>query len=112
MTSIEIQEQGSDFVIIKTNEGITKRSNIKKRIKADIVVLEYDEETQTGSMLTTKAHFTDKFTKHGATVNHRTRISRFKAPGLLGFIYRKLGKTKTGNAYLSAYKTYLETRIN
>jgi hypothetical protein len=112
LTSIELVEQGIDFVTIKTSEGLIKRSNIKKVLKPDSLVLEFDEETQTGSMLTTKAHVKDKFTKNGPKVIHRTIISNFKAPGLLGFIYRKIGKTKTGNAYFTTYKTYFETRIN
>ncbi|MHA1948014.1 MAG: hypothetical protein ACXAC6_02895 [Candidatus Hodarchaeales archaeon] len=32
LTSIDIVEQGSDFVTIKTNEGIMKRTNISKHI--------------------------------------------------------------------------------
>lgn len=112
LTSIELVEHGTDFVTIKTNEGLIKRSKISKLLNSDSLVLEYDEETQTGSMLTTQAHFKDKFTKNGNKVIHRTIISDFKAPGLLGSIFRKIGKTKTGNTFLTTYKTYFETRIN
>jgi carbon monoxide dehydrogenase subunit G len=44
LTSVELVEQGSDFVTIKTNEGLMKRTNISKRIEAESVVVEFDEE--------------------------------------------------------------------
>ena len=57
LTSVELVEVGVDFVTIRTNEGLMKRTNITKRIEAGSVVVEFDEEYQAGSMVTTKSHF-------------------------------------------------------
>ncbi len=93
-------------MIIKTNEGLMKRTNISKRIEAESVVVEFDEEYQAGSMITTKSHFLDEFTTSDTGVKHRTVMSGVEAPGLLGFFYRNFGKSNTGNAFLKSYKTY------
>ena len=37
-------------------------------------------------------------------------MSDVAAPGILGFMYRKFGSSKMGNAFLVAYKTYLEAQ--
>lgn len=108
LTSVELVEQGNDFAIIKTNEGLMKRTNISKRIEPESVIVEFDEEYQAGSMVTTKSHFFDEFTMSGAGVKHRIVVSSVEAPGLLGFFYRKFGKSNTGNAFLISYKTYFE----
>jgi len=49
MTSVELVEQESDSVIIRTNEGLMKRTNISKDIEAENIVVECDEEYQAGS---------------------------------------------------------------
>ncbi len=108
LTSVELVEQGSDFVIIRTNEGLMKRTNISKRIEAESVVVEFDEEYQAGSMVTAKSHFLDEFTTSDTGVKHRTVISGLQAPGLMGFFYRNFGKASTGNAFLKSYQTYFE----
>ena len=108
MTSVELVEQGSDFVIIRTNEGLMKRTNITKLIEAESVVVEFDEEYQAGSKITTQSHFLDEFTTSGTGVKHRTVMSGVAAPGLLGFFYRNLGSSSTGSAFLKSYKTYFE----
>ena len=108
LTSVELVEQGSDFVTIKTNEGLMKRTNISKRIEAERVVVEFDEEYQAGSMVTTQAHFVDEFTTSDTGVKHRTVMSDVETRGLLGFFYRKFGKSNTGKAFLTAYKAYFE----
>lgn len=108
LTSGELVEQGSDFVTIKTNEGLMKRTNISKCIEANSVVVEFDEEYQAGSMVTTKSHFLDEFTTTDAGVKHHSVISDVKAPGLMDFFYRKFGSSKTGNAFLTSHKTYFE----
>ncbi len=110
LTSVELVEQGSDFVTIKTNEGLMKRTNISKRIEAESVVVEFDEEYQAGSMVTTTSHFLDEFTTSGAGVRHHIVISGLEAPGLMGFFYRNFGKSSTGNAFLQSYKTYFEKK--
>jgi hypothetical protein len=35
-------------------------------------------------------------------------MSDVEADGVLGFLYRKLGSGKMGNAFLKSYKTYFE----
>lgn len=108
LTSVELMEQGDNFVTIKTNEGLMKRTNISKRIEAERVVVEFDEEYQAGSKVTTKSHFLDEFTTIDNGVTYHTVISGVEAPGLLGFFYRNFGKSSTGNAFLTSYKAYLE----
>lgn len=108
LTSVELVEKGSDFVTIKTNEGLMNRTNISKRIEAESVVVEFDEEYQAGSMVTTKSHFLDEFSTSGGGVRHRMVISGLEASGFMGFFYRNFGKASTGNAFLNSYKTYFE----
>lgn len=105
----ELVEQGTDFVTIETNEGRMKRTDISKRIQAETVVIELDEKYMAGRTVTTMAHFLDEFKKSGNGVEHRVVISRVEAPGWLGFFYRAFGKSKTGNAFLKAYKVYFES---
>lgn len=108
MTSVELVEQGTDFVTIKTNEGLMRRTNISKRIDAERVVVEFDEEYEAGSKVTTTSHFSDEFTTSDTGVTHRLVMSDVGAPGFLGFFYRTFGSSKTGNAFLTAYKAYFE----
>ena len=79
LTNVELVEQGSDFVIIRTNEGLMKRTNISKRIEAKSVVVEFDEEYQAGSKVTTKSHFLDEFTISDTRVKHRIVMSGVEA---------------------------------
>jgi len=108
LTSVTLVDQGADFVIIKTNEGVMKRTNISKTIEAERVVVEFDEEYQTGSKITTKSHFLNEFKVSDAGIKHRTIISNVVALGLLGFFYRHFGKSNIGKAVLNSYKTYFE----
>ena len=108
LTSVELVELGSDFVIIKTNEGLMKRTNISMLIEAESVVVEFDEEYQAGTKITTKSHFLDEFTSSDTGVKHRIVMTNVEAPGLLGFFYRKFGSSNTGGAFLKSYKIYFE----
>ena len=108
MTTVELADQGSDFVVINTNEGVMNRTNIVKRIEAERVIVEYDEEYQAGSKITTKSHFMDEFTISDTGVQHHTVMSGIEASGLLGFFYRNFGSSNTGNAFLKSTKAYLE----
>ena len=49
LTSVELVEQGNDFVIIRTNEGLMKRTNITVQAGVESVLVEFDEEYQAGS---------------------------------------------------------------
>jgi hypothetical protein len=110
LTSVELVEQGSDSVTIKTNEGLMKRTNISKRIEAESVIVEFYEEYEAGSKVTATSHFLDEFSTSGTGVTHRLVMSGVEAPGFLGFFYQRFGSSKTGNAFLTAYKGYFEKR--
>ena len=110
LTSVKLVEQERDFVILRTNEGLMKRTNITKHIEAERVVVEFDEEYHAGSMITTMSHILDEFefTTSGRGVKHHIVMSNVESSGCMGFFYRKFGKSNTGNAYLKIYKTYFE----
>ncbi len=110
MTSVELVEQGTDSVTIRTNEGLMKRTNISKRIEADSVVVEFDEQYEAGTKVTATSHFADEFTASDTGVSYRLVMSDVEAPGFLGFFYRKLGSSNIGNAFLAAYKTHFESQ--
>lgn len=110
LTSVELVEEGNDFVIIKTSEGLMKRTNISKKIEADRIELEFDEEYQAGRMVTATSHFSEEFTMSGNEVSHRVVISNVRAPGILGFFYGKLGGKNIGNAVLKSYQAYFKEK--
>ncbi len=110
LTSAELVEQGGDSVIIETNEGVMKRTNISRRVEADSVVVEFDEEYAAGSKVTTTSHFREEFTTNAAGVSYHLVMTDVEAPGFLGFFYQKFGSSKIGNAFLAAYKAYLENQ--
>ena len=109
ISSVEILEQGSDYLTIRTNEGIMKRTKIRKSIAQDIISIDFDEEYKAGKMITTNAHFFDEFTSTKNGIKHSTTISDVKAPGVLGFFYRVFGSNNIGKAVLSSHKIYLES---
>ena len=111
LTSVELVDQGSDSVTIRTNEGLMKRTNIAKRLEAESVVVELDEEYAAGSKVTTTSHFVHEFTRSDTGVSHRMVISDVEAPGFLGFFYRRFGSSKMGNAFLTAYRAYFENQV-
>ena len=108
MTSVELVEQGSDFVTIRTNEGLMKRTNISKHVESERVVVELDETYEAGSKVTATSHFLHEFVSSDTAVTHRLVMSDVAAPGFLGFFYRNLGSSKIGSAFLKAYQAYLE----
>jgi hypothetical protein len=108
LSSVELVDQGPDHVTIRTSEGLMKRTHITRTVEADRVVVEFDEEYEAGAMVTTRSHFMDEFSSSDTGVIHHTVMSGVEARGLLGFVYRKFGSSNIGNAFLTAYKTYLE----
>lgn len=108
ISSVELLENGKDYLIIKTNEGIMKRTNIEKSISPDKIVVKFDEEYRAGKMVTARSHFFDVFTSNENGLTLMTTISDVKAPGILGFVYRLFGGANIGKAILSSHKTYLE----
>ena len=85
-----------------------KRTNISKRIEADRVVVEFDEEYQAGRMLTTEAHFTDEFTKE----RHRGHASHCdkqpEGPWDSRLLLSDLRPGKYGACLLGFDKSYFE----
>ena len=107
MTSVELMEQGADNVIIKTNEGIMKRTSISIVSDKSKITLEFDEEYQAGKTITTNSHFVEEFEAKDNDIMLRVEISNLKAPGFMGFFYRYFGSKNIGNAFLKAYENYL-----
>ena len=107
MTSVELIEQGSDFVTIKTNEGIMKRTNISIVSNQGIITVEFDEEYQAGRTIKTNSHFVEEFEANDNELRLRVEISKLKAPGFMGFFYRNFGSKNIGNAFLNAYENHL-----
>ena len=108
LTSVELVEQGDDSVTIRTNEGLMTRTNISKRLEKDRVVVSFDESYEAGSKVTTTSHFSEEFTKGETGVACRLVMSDVDASGVLGFFYQRFGSSKTGDAFLAAYKTHFE----
>ena len=107
MTSVELIEQGSDFVTIKTNEGIMKRTNISVVSNKGKITIEFDEEYHAGKTITTNSHFVEEFEAKDNEIKLRIEISNLKAPGFMGFFYRNFGSKNIGNSFLKAYENYL-----
>ena len=91
-------------------EGSNEIECSSKRIEAERIVVELDEEYRAGSAITATSHFMDEFTTSKTGVTHHVVISGLKAPGFLGFFYRNFGSSSIGNSFLESYKTYLEKR--
>ncbi len=71
LTSVEKMEEGSDFVTIRTNEGLMKRTNISRIIENEKLTIEFDEEYQAGRMVNVQSHSKYEFIVSGKSVKHR-----------------------------------------
>ena len=109
MTSVELVDQGADWLTIKTNEGLMKRTNVATDISDDSIVVEFDEEYQAGSRMTITSHMRSDFVPSSDGVAHHLVISDLVAPGLLGFFYRRFGSSKMGKAFLASHQAHFET---
>ncbi len=96
ITTVELVDQGSDSVTIKTNEGLMKRTNIAKRVEADRVVVEFDEVYEAGSKVTVTSHISDHFTSDENGVAYHMVISDVEAPGTLGLLLPNLRQLQDG----------------
>ncbi len=110
ISSVELVDQASDSVTIRTNEGIMRRTGISTRVDADRVVIELDEEYEAGSRVTARSHFRDEFTADGSGVTLRVVISEVQAQGFLGWMYRTFGSSRMGKAFLAANADYFRER--
>ncbi len=108
ISRVELLAQGDDHLTIKTNEGLMKRTNIRKQFNPEVISIAFDEEYSAGKTITVCSHFVDEFTASGSGVNHQTTISHVNAPGFLGFFYRLFASNNIGRAVLSSHKKYLE----
>jgi len=107
MTSVELIEQGDDFVIIRTNEGTMKRTNISVDRSENKIQIESDEEYIT-SKITTSSNVVEKFEVKNDKIELQIKISNHSAPGFLGFFLRNFGGKNIGNGFLDSYKKILE----
>lgn len=103
MTTLELIEQGEDYVTIKTNEGTMKRTNISVDRSEDKILIEFDEEYIT-SKVTSNAHFVEKFQAKNDNIELNIEISNLAAPGFLGFFLRNFGSKNIGNGFLDSYR--------
>ena len=108
MTNVSLIDQGTDFVTIKTNEGLMERTNISISFDDERIVVEFDEEYRAGTTVTTNSHFVNEFDADGDKVIQHIVVSNLKAPGFLGFFYRNFGSANMGKAFLDSYKSYFE----
>ena len=108
MSNVKLLDQGADFVTIQTNEGLMMRTDISKKIEGDKITVEFEEEYQAGTVLTTNSHYLHEFEVSKDKVSHRITISNLKAPGFMGFFYRNFGSSNMGKAFLGAHKGFLE----
>ena len=66
MKEVELIEQGNDYVTIKTNEGLMKRTNISINVEKEKITMEFDEEYKAGKTITTHSHLLDEFSASNA----------------------------------------------
>ena len=102
LSEVELVEQGDDFVTIRTNEGLMKRTNLLRHVEAGRVLVEFDEVYDAGKMVTATSHYSDEFVAGGTGVRNHLIISGVEAPGVLGFLYRNFGRNIIGKAVLEA----------
>ena len=108
LTSVELINQSDDSLTIKTNEGLMHRSNLTKCIEAGQVAVDFDEVYEAGSRVTVSSRFHDEFTSSESGVTYQLVISNVQAPGFGGFLYRRFGSSKIGEALLTATKARFE----
>lgn len=108
LTNPQLVTGGVDAVTITTDEVTMDRTNISVTSDATGITMDFDETYRAGSRVTATSHFSHRFTGDAASVTHRLVISSVEAGGLLGFLYKRSGGSRTGNAFLKAHKAYFE----
>jgi cell division protein FtsX len=109
ITSAELIDQGKDYVTIKTNEGLMKRTNVSVNRLENKIVIELDEEYKT-SAITTHSHIIETFETKNDKIELHIEINNHKAPGFLGFLLRNFGSKNIGNGFLESYKKMFENK--
>lgn len=112
ITKVDLIETGTDFVVIETNEGTMKRTNIRRNSDDSKISVEFDEEYRAGSKVTGYTHYRDEFTLNGDSVRYCTILSDVRAGGFLGFLYRKFGNSNIGKAVLNSCKQHFESKTD
>lgn len=108
LTTVELIEQGNNFVKIKTNEGIMLRSNITINSTNDKITIEFDEEYKAGSAITATSHFIESYEPKDSSLLYKLEINNLQSPGFLGFFYRNFGSKNIGKSFLDSNKKLLE----
>ncbi len=72
------------------------------------ISIKFNEEYKAGKTITTNSQFLEEFSTKDHIVNQRITIINLNAPGIMGFFYRNFRSKNIGNAFLDAYKKYLE----
>ena len=104
MTKAEVLESGTDYVTIRTNEGLMKRTKIKKTSEENELLVEFEENYDGGKVVEVTSQYIFKFTSLNDQVNVECTIRLLKTKGFLGFIYKKLSSKSIGKATLNSYK--------
>lgn len=107
MTSVDLIDQGKDYVTIKTNEGVMERTNISINRSDNKIIVELDEQYIT-SKITTSSHFVEIFEAKSDKIELSIEINNLTAPGFLGFFLRNFGSKNIGNGFLNSYRKSLE----
>ncbi len=109
ISEAELLEQGEDFVMIRTNEGVMRRHNIECSVSDDEVILRFDEVYE-ARKVTGRSHFEDTYTaSNSGGVQFHSVVSDVQMNGVLGFLYRRFGRRNMGKAFLSSQKKYFES---
>jgi len=106
LTSVELIDEGKDFITIKTNEGLMKRVNIVVSSNEESFNIEFDEDYQAGKMINVQSHYVHCFKSVEEGVLHSVRINQMKASGFMGFFYKTFGKASIGKAVLKSYRKF------
>jgi hypothetical protein len=108
MTKSEIEKTGSDYVHIRTNEGFMKRTNVKKIVDDEKVLIEFDESYDGGKLVNVNSHYQLEFKGHDDHIHLTCTIDLIKSRGFLGIVYKLFSSKSIGNATLKVYKSIIE----
>lgn len=108
MLSVELQEETSDSITIKTNEGIMKRYNMVLEQGDSFVRMTFIEHYHAGKVTDTTCHYDLTFTQEADQVVLTATLSDLNASGFMGWLYKTFGSKNIGKAVLQTYASYFE----